>query len=174
MGLFKSACFISFCPDPEDHLLSNDILQTQDDPGGFMLASVEMTSQPAGTVGKQVVAASTLMGQFHAAKNPLVPLCLRYFESSCLDVIQQVLWEKSISRRYAMMCFCIWKSSSKIYQGKPLSLSDWCSGRCITSVLANMQQLTDFFIHLHQDKFIFIPAVKGYYSTLNHIFVEGL
>ena len=120
-------------PDPKNPRPSADILQTQDEPGGFMLASSEMVIVPVIIVGGQAVAVYPLLKLSCVTTCSLVPLCPRRSDASHLVIILQVPQEKGYFQKTAKMSSCV-GSSAQVYQEKWSSLCGWCYGRDIILV----------------------------------------
>ena len=56
------------------------------------------------------------------------------------------------------------------YQGKWSGFLHWCHGWNLSPCKASIPQKAEFFLYLHRELKLLVPAVKSYCSVLNHVF----
>ena len=57
-----------------------------------------------------------------------------------------------------------------VYQEKLFSFHQWCHGKKVAACKATVQQISEFFLYLHQDLKLTTAAILGCRSTFNHVF----
>ena len=95
----------------------------------------------------------------------------RDLPASCMEVIQHLVRKAGFSRAVARVAAVdFWQSTAALYQLKWTRFLGWCNQRDVNPCKASVPQITKFFLYLHQELGLSVPAGKGYRAALNHVF----
>ena len=91
-------------------------------------------------------------------------------EPTYVATICEHLQKKGFSRKVAERMSRPQKQSSiAVYQSKWQVFCNWCNRRSLDPCKASIQQLADFFLHLHEDLKLAHETIVGYRAALGHI-----
>ena len=100
-----------------------------------------------------------------------VPSRPRDLPSLCVEVIQRLIRKVGFSRRVEQVAALDLRcTTAALYQYKWTRFRGWCDRQGVDPCKATIPQVTEVFLFLRQELGLSVPAVKGCWAALNHVF----
>ena len=138
---------------------------------GTVMAIEKMIHRSFVPVGRWTTRTSAGVELAGPAPHVEVPSRPRDPPASRFEVIQRFVRKAGFSQAVEWVAAAnLRRSTAALYQSEWTKFLGWCDQQGVDPCKAFSPQIAEFFLYLHQELCLSVPAVNGYRTALNHVF----